>query len=384
MKLKSILFCASAILLAGNSFGQYSVTTGTTKYVLVEEATGPGCGYCPEGAQEVEQTIKPMAHAVVVSWHGTSYDITPMVVSGDPFCAGTGFIAGFPMATIDRATFGGSVGQSRPWSSYTNTQLANVPKFQVTMKSTYNPATKLLTVKVTGQALTALTGNWNISALVVEDSVASDVTPDYNQHSYLTSSPANNPNGQPSWWLGLGSPIMPATKYAHMQVVRAMLSASIWGDAAFTNPASGTTVTKTYTYTIPTTSVSNYMKVIGFVAKNGATTTDRAVENVIQSKVRFMPATTLGVAAVNTMSDIELFPNPAQNTITVKGTLGDPTDTKIVIYNSIGQVVASKDFKAGGSLFEESVSLNNLSNGIYFMRIINNGEKINRQFTINK
>src|SRR4051794_37770149 len=102
MKLRSILCFASAMLLAGNSFGQYFVTTGTSKYVLMEEATGPGCGYCPDGAQDVEQTIKPMAKAIALSWHGAYYDATSMVVTGDPFCNGTGYISGFPMGTVDR------------------------------------------------------------------------------------------------------------------------------------------------------------------------------------------------------------------------------------------------------------------------------------------
>lgn len=395
MKLKFILFFASALSLAGNSFGQYFVTTGTTKYALLEEATGPGCGYCPDGAQDVEQTIKPMAHAIAVSWHGAYYDATSMVVTGDPFCAGTGFIAGFPEATIDRTQYPDpqngmvpAVGLNRSWESFVTSQLAKTAKFSVEMRSTYNSTTRVLTVSVTGTALSALTGSWNISALVAEDSISSNVDPNYNQHSYLTSSPATACNGQPSWWLGLGSPITPATKYWHNQVVRALLSTTIWGDASFTNPAAGTKVTKTYTYTIPAGYVANQMKVVGFVAKYGSTTTDRAIENAIQTKVKTLPATATGattnVTAVKTMADVRIYPNPAKNFITVTGVLDNPTDTKIVIYNSLGQVVKETEYKAGGSIFGENISLNELSNGTYFMDIVNNGERISKQFTINK
>jgi hypothetical protein len=263
-------------------------------------------------------------------------------------------------------------------------QLATTAKFTVSMKSTYNPTTKLLTVNVTGKALSALTGSWRISALLVEDSIASDVNANYNQHSYLSSGPATACNGQPSWWLGLGSPITPASKYAHMQVVTAMLSTTVWGDAAFTNPAAGDSYTKTYTYTVPSTAVASRMRVIGFVAKYGSASTDRAIENTISAKLSLMPANTLDVTPVTAVADVEVFPNPARNSITVKGLLSDPSSTKIVVYNAIGQVVANKEYKDSGSLFEETISLNDLSNGVYFMDILSGGEKVSKQFTVAK
>ena len=110
MKLKSILFLSSAMLMFTNSFGQLHVTTGTTKYVLLEEGTGTWCGYCPDGAQDISQSIDTNKKALSASWHNGD----PMEVSGDPF--NNAFITGFPMATIDRAVITGSApGKSRPW-----------------------------------------------------------------------------------------------------------------------------------------------------------------------------------------------------------------------------------------------------------------------------
>ncbi len=387
MKLKSILLCATATLLVSNSFGQYNVSTYGKKYTLVEEATGPGCGYCPDGAQDIEETIATnYPHAVIASWHGSSYDGTDMVVTGDPYCAGTGYISGFPMGSVDRyPVLGGAVGKSRPWDSYVSNRDALTPNFDVTMHCLYDPATKVITITIIGKALSAQTGTWNVNALITEDSISSAAAA-FQQHSYLNSS-TTACNGQPCWFTGLGS-VLPAAKYSHMNVVRASLGANIFGDLAFTNPAAGATFTKTYSYTIPAISNPTYVKVIGMFQKPGPANSSagNAIENVIQSRVRLMPKNApLSVNEVSkAMAEVTLFPNPAKNRITVKGVLSAPSDTKIEICNSIGQVVLAKEYPSGGSLFGEVIEMNNFANGEYFMNIYNGGEKVTKSFTVSK
>ena len=189
--------------------------------------------------------------------------------------------------------------------------------------------------------------------------------------------------------MGYGSPISPASRYAHMGVVRNILATggSIWGDIAFANPAVGDSITKTYTFTLPATYVSKYTKVVGLVQKYGTTTNDREIENSIDADVRTMwkvlPTTSVANAPV-TLENVELFPNPAANYINVKGYLSAPTATEITITNTIGQVVAQHQYPAGSSNFSENIQLNDLSAGIYFMNIANNGATVTKKFVINK
>jgi Secretion system C-terminal sorting domain/Outer membrane protein Omp28 len=390
MKLKSILLMASASLMFTNSFGQHHVTTGPTNhYVLLEEATGTWCGYCVDGAQDIEEKIEPTySKAICVSWHNAD----PMTVTGDPFNAatpsGTGYITGFPMGTVDRAVIGGNVGQSRPWDSKVSARVALTPNFQVDMTSLYVPGTRTLTVTVTAKALVALTGDWRINGLVIEDSIASGTSSLYNQHNYA-GPPVNYfttaCTGSHSWFDGSGNPIMPTTNYAHMNVVEKILGANIWGDVAFTNPTAGTVVSKTYTYVLPAAVNPTFTKVVGLVQKYGATTTDRVIENSILARVRWMPAVTTSTANLTkAMQGVNVYPNPARNYVTVTGTLEGSSETNITIMNAVGQVVVEKQFPAGGSLFSETLQLNNLSNGLYFVNIANNGEVVTKQFTIAK
>jgi hypothetical protein len=408
MKLKSTLLVSAAMLMVTSSFGQLHVTTNGQKYTLVEEGTGAWCGWCPDGAQVIEETIEPHGtstnypRALIASFHNSHHaPYAPddaMELPGDPFNSSTGYITAFPMGTVDRTAVSGSVGLDRnQWASAVGTQNALTPKFDVSMKSTYDTTTRLLTVAITGKALSALTGTWSMNVYLVEDSVSS-ATGLYQQHSYLSPAGTMSTSGSASWFVGFGSPITPASNYAHMNVVDSILtsgigtSGAIWGDTSFYNPAAGATRTRTYTCTIPKDTSTNprphkwnYMKVIGLVQKYGSTASDRAIENSIEAKLRLMPKNAVGVTTVSkAMMDLQVFPNPAKNYIKVKGTLEYPSETKIFVYNSLGRVVFEQEYKAGGSLFGAIIPLDNISNGTYFMNIINNNEITSKEFTIQR
>jgi hypothetical protein len=278
------------------SFGQTvydSVTTGGLKYTLLEVTANKNDMYTPDADQDVIEKVQPMyPRAIMTFWHSTfSTPADPMIITGDPF-AGTGYVSAFPRGTIDRAMFSGSVEQNRPWETKVGTRDALSPNFDVKVACTYDQVSRLLTVRVTGTSLVTLTGNWRINAFVVEDSISSGLSSLYNQKNfYNPTGTASHATGSPSYFIGAGNPITSGSLYSHMHVARAILcpGGDIWGEAAFSNPTSGTSVTKTYTYTIPVSYVAKNMKVIGLVEKYGATTTDRAVENAIEVRVPAAP-----------------------------------------------------------------------------------------------
>ncbi len=73
---------------------------------------------------------------------------------------------------------------------------------------------------------------------------------------------------------------------------------------------------------------------------------------------------------------IKLFPNPANDLITISG-LQDDFKGTIYIYNSIGQMLLTEQ-KTGSQI---SIETGNLNSGIYFIKIKNeNGEVITRKF----
>lgn len=391
MILKSILLFSSALLIFSSSYAQLHVTTNGKKFVLLEEATGTWCGYCPDGAQNIQETIEPsFPQCIVASFHGPQGYGEPMMIAGDPFCTGAHYSGSFPYGCVDRNMFSGVVGKSRRWDNYIATDTGLTPKFDVSMKSTYDTGTRTLTVIVTGKVLVAGTGVWNVNAYVMEDSIAGSGA--NAQHSYCGAPLTGNHyetscTGSTPWYLPYANPL-PASMYSHMNVVRAVLATAtkpIWGDLLFTNPTLGATASKTYVYTIPTTYVAKFMTVVGMIQKYGTDSLDRPIENAVKAKVKLMPLNALGTIAVSkTMLDVQLYPNPAKDYVIVKGMLDNPSDTRITVYNATGQVVFEKNYASGGSMFGELISVSEFSNGIYFMNITNNGEVVSRRFSVVK
>jgi len=285
INLRASLLFSALCLMSIICHAQYTTTsasTGGLKYNLLEVAMGKWAGWCPDADQDVREKVIPMyPRTIVAFWHSSGGD--PMIVTGDPYVTAMS-VAAFPSGTVDRAVISSTLVQNRPFESKVAVRNALTPKFDVGIVCSYNPITNNLNVQVTGTALTALTGEWRINALVTEDSISSGVSSTYNQSNFLNTTGSVSCTGSPSWYIGLGNPITSGSSYSHMYVTRAILcpGANIWGETSFTNPASGTSVTKSYNYTVPSGTLLRRLKVIGMVEKYGSTSSDREVENAIQ------------------------------------------------------------------------------------------------------
>jgi hypothetical protein len=315
MKVKSILFAALALLAGGSVSAQLTTTvaTGGQKYVLLEEGTGTWCGWCPDGAQVIEEIIEPSyPRAVIASFHNGDV----MTLSGDPYNGA--FISGFPGGTIDRIAYGTgtkpcNVSRSS-WVSKISSQSALAPKFDVMLTVVYDTTTRTAIIKVLGTTLVGGPGGWNINAYIVEDSVTA-ATGTYVQHSYLYPTSTSWFYNQCTTTCGSGCAScanLPDSIYRHMNVVRKVLApAGIYGDVAFTNPTVGDTASMIYSYTVPTTSRARFIKVIGLVQSYsvGSTPDSRPIENVVSVHVP-LPCAPVGTTAITVV--------PAMTTATVK------------------------------------------------------------------
>lgn len=83
--------------------------------------------------------------------------------------------------------------------------------------------------------------------------------------------------------------------------------------------------------------------------------------------------------------DLSLYPNPSNGMVTIqffsKSTINNP---KIVIYDIKGIMVYENSFQNNENHFEKSLSLQNLSSGIYLLSILCDQEKITKKLIINK
>ena len=72
---------------------------------------------------------------------------------------------------------------------------------------------------------------------------------------------------------------------------------------------------------------------------------------------------------------LKLYPNPASETLNVEGVM-----TSIEVYNTVGQCLLTQQVSGTST----QISLNGLDNGIYFLRVSNEGETLVRKFSVNR
>lgn len=74
-------------------------------------------------------------------------------------------------------------------------------------------------------------------------------------------------------------------------------------------------------------------------------------------------------------NSLKVYPNPANEMLNVEGNM-----TALEVYNTLGQRLITKQVEGNGA----QVNLSGLDNGVYFLRVSNNGETAVRKFTVNR
>lgn len=97
------------------------------------------------------------------------------------------------------------------------------------------------------------------------------------------------------------------------------------------------------------------------------------------------PCSVLSTQNYSNKLDFSFYPNPSNGMVTIqitsKSTINNP---KIVIYDIKGIMVYENSFQNNENHFEKSLSLQNLSNGIYLLTILSDNEKLTKKLIINK
>jgi hypothetical protein len=76
-----------------------------------------------------------------------------------------------------------------------------------------------------------------------------------------------------------------------------------------------------------------------------------------------------------TQESLKVYPNPADEYLTVEGEM-----TSVEVYNTIGQCLFNKTVNGNST----RINLSEFSNGIYLLRVNNNGEVTTRKFSVNR
>ena len=352
------------------------------KKVLIEEATGSWCGYCPDGALIVDDILQSESNVIALTLHNND---------GMAFTNGntvnTTYAQGYPNGYVDRHLFSGepTVGTSRSsWTTLVNTRISEIVPAYVTVTSSYNSGTRVVTATVSAVFFGNITGDFRPNLYVVEDSVTGTGS-NFDQVNYYSSSSAaaggsthplyNKPN--------------PITGYKHRHVARAMLGGS-WGNTGVipATTSNGTKYSKSYSYTIPSTINDSRVKLVAIVQRYSADINKRDIFNAQECTLGGSSgnsAMAVKEYAEKNFNSLAVYPNPNEGLCTIDYVINTHSIVKVSIVNIFGEQVRAYDLgmQTAGA---HNVKFNgeNLPAGVYFVSLASDNDQISRKIVISK
>lgn len=212
---------------------QFVSTEPSNRNVIIEEFTGRGCGYCPDGhriANQLMATYPDRLWAVNIHAGGYAQTSYPNMITPDGNTIHNGFsIDGYPCGVVNRSS---GVAQDRgQWANTASNQLNQASECNIAGMVILNPETRIATITVE----VYYTGNSSVdenflTVAMLQDSILGS------QSDY------GSPSFNPTQWIG--------NQYVHTHILRDVISESAWGDP-ISPTTQGTLITRTYEYEIP-------------------------------------------------------------------------------------------------------------------------------------
>ncbi len=316
-----------------------AVTTNLHNSVL-EFCTGTWCQWCPCGDKEAENLKEEFPNTVMLAYHGASSDPWK-TFNGNGIITSLGF-TGYPSGLVDRR-----LGANSGWGSFFTDgeyRYSQSPASDVVLavtNSTYNPATKQLTVNLNATALATLTGQYKVNYIITEDNMVYAQT----GNSYC----AGNATAVHNWTV--------------RNIVNTMagdnVNSGTWNG--------GQVIPLTFTTTLDAAWIAGNCKFNIVVFKDSGVLNTSAMEQGIVGNV--VP-TAIGNQGTETPEKFELsqnYPNPFNPTTNIKFSIPKDGFASLKVFNTLGQLVGTYYdgfIKAG--FYNASIDGSELSSGIYF------------------
>ncbi len=350
----------------------YLYSSAQVKKVLLEEFTTNLCGFCPPKSHDIQVYYENNTTTTVFMTHHAGFGVDSMTNSSASTFASYFQPSTFgfaPAIMIDRDVYAGV--DSVPYmivngfDTIAQRVSGNTPDVDISINGSYNPSTRNLNFSVTATFLQPLAAaDRRISCYLVEDSVIGSGT-GWDQKCY----DANFANLYYPGQYNAGTSYI--SLYPHRYVQRTPLSGGTWGTPAIiaTIPVINTPYSTLNTFTIPTNYNVNRLKIVAIVANQGANKFDRKVLNTADIPLANLSTTSLDEPAA--VSNITLFPNPAQETTLLRFEKLTTDDISIRIFDMAGKLVKTID--EGTSLpkgfYAIQLSTSDLQNGMYQVQL---------------
>jgi len=341
----------------------------TTKRVLIEEATGTWCGWCPRGAVYTEQVDASYpGSAIVVAVHNAD----PM--ANAIYDGGMGaLIGGYPSGVVDRKT--NDVDPTN-FNAVYNQRINDVSPADVEVSATFDAGTRLVTATVSATFAADLIGDFRLNAVLVEDNVTG-TTSTYAQTNYYSSTSNNLPlNGAGHNWQTSPNPV-PAAQMEYDFVGRDILGGFDGQPSSIPSTISAnSTYSYTFTTTIPSTWDETQMRIVGTVH-------DAATGHILNTNRGAYGITTQVKEITAENFSMSLYPNPANQNSQLAINLKQSSAYTVEVIDVLGKTTYSQRYNGAQGKNIIALPLNGLNNGVYFVRVNVNGSIVSTRLVKN-
>ncbi|HEX7412643.1 MAG TPA: choice-of-anchor J domain-containing protein [Bacteroidia bacterium] len=335
-----------------------------THQLVIEEATGCWCGWCPRGTVFMDSmNIVHPTGVNLIAVHDSINATTGM----DPMRVGVydngittlpGF-TGFPSIAVDRKEL---LDPSQIFQGYSDH--ASDFGFATLTLATTSTGTTSISATATVRPAVDLSGTYQLALVLTEENVHNTAST-YRQHDYYSggsSGPLNDVTIGVNFAAVYTGSFVPAASMKYNHVARS-ISGSFNGDAG-SLPASMTAGT-TYTYNFANTSMTawsaNNLRAVLLLID----ATSGHILNSVSSNMGLA-----GIAKNNeNIVTVSVFPNPANSSFNMDINLTAGEKTEITLYNVMGQEVSTKnyDFSAGENIV--NIPTDQLATGMYMVLV---------------
>lgn len=362
----------------------YALSATPAKNIVLEEFTTSVCQYCPMGGTVVENISNEFSNVIPVAIHA-GFNTDAMTTADHSTINSALGNGSAPACMVDRVYWNDAqdvaLGLIRKttdfsdnlWRDKTIERQAARSPLSIKASSYYVSSNRQLTVVVSTKFYTKMSGlALRPNCYIIEDSVSGSGS-GYNQINYYN----NHDNGSYNPWYGKGSSIV---GFKHRHVGR-YLFAGPWGSTGVipTDVNNLDEYTTQYTYTLPAAWNVNRIKLVAFVQEYRNSVKQRSIINALQFGLNAEDST--AVAAIvaptginelpgNSVTDINLYPNPASNQVTIDYSLTQLTNLSFEVYNLIGENVHSlmpQQLSAGE--YRTHLNTTTYPAGVYFLHV---------------
>lgn len=247
------------------------------KNVLLEEITGTWCNNCPSGIYYIDSLHHTYDNVIAIAVH-TDWPTQKDPMSYQEYAEKTKLTSA-PSANIGRRY---TAKNTSDWFQFVEEEMNQQPKANVSVATSFDEESRLLTAVITVTAIENLEGSYTVSGVVCEDAVTG-TSAAYNQANVYAQY-AYYPMGG---FENMPDPI-PANRIAYDHVARQLLG-GYEGEGGLTPLVKDQSFAQTFTYYIPEGYDHNYIRVVGMLLDGSGMVDNAGISDYANGKTNAAP-----------------------------------------------------------------------------------------------